>query len=72
MTSVRLPASNDQRLGDLAALTKRSKSFYIKEALEQYLEDMEDAMIALKRIKKRNPVYYTTAEVLARLNARKD
>ncbi len=67
MTSVRLPASIDQRLGHLSAITKRSKSFYIKEALEQYLEDMEDIMIAVQRLSKRDSVSYSSAEVLKHL-----
>ena len=35
MTLVRLPANIENRLSDLCQLTKRSKSFYIKEAIEQ-------------------------------------
>lgn len=66
MTSVRLPASIDNRLTHLSALTKRSKSYYIKEALEQYLEDMEDMMIAVQRLSRDEPTY-TSAEVLAHL-----
>lgn len=36
MTSVRLPEATEARLAALAAATKRSKSFHVKEALEFY------------------------------------
>lgn len=39
MASIRLPQEMEARLALLAAQTKRSKSFYVKEALEQYFEN---------------------------------
>jgi len=42
MLSVRLPKKTEARLSALSARTHRSKSYYIKEALEKYLEDEED------------------------------
>lgn len=70
MTSVRLPENIDAQLEHLCALTKRSKSFYIKEALTRYLEDMEDYYIALDRM--RNPGrLLTTKELLKELDKRK-
>ena len=71
MTSIRLPETLEMRLDALSALTQRSKSFYIKEALARYLDDMEDAYIALERISSPNPTFYTTQEVLAALKTRK-
>ena len=46
MLTVRLPADMEQRLNTLAAATQRPKSFYIREALERSLEDIEDAYLA--------------------------
>ena len=46
MLSVRLPKNLENRLGNLAKATKRPKSFYIREALERYMEDIEDAYLA--------------------------
>ncbi|MBM3302249.1 MAG: hypothetical protein FJY85_20140, partial [Deltaproteobacteria bacterium] len=42
--------------------TKRTKSFYIKEMLERYLEEYEDAYLALERLNERNAKYHTTEE----------
>ena len=48
--AIRLNKELYQRLTDLAAQTGRSKSFYVKRALAQYLEDMEDTYLAIDRI----------------------
>ena len=40
----------NKRLTSLATKTGRSKSFYIKQALMRYLEDMEDTYLAIDRI----------------------
>ena len=49
-TSVRLPEDIEKRLAALAAETGRSKAFFIREAIEEHLEDLEDSYIALKRL----------------------
>ncbi len=56
MLSVRLPKEMENRINRLAESTQRPKSFFIKEALNNYLEDMEDYYEVLKRKKdpKRN------------------
>ena len=46
MLTVRLPDNLEKRLNALAMATKRPKSFYVREALERVLEDMEDAYLA--------------------------
>ncbi len=46
MLTVRLPAEMEQRLTALAKATQRSKSFYVREALERSLADMEDVYFA--------------------------
>ena len=42
MANVRLNKDTEKKLNNLAATTKRSKSFFIKEALDMYLEDIEE------------------------------
>lgn len=46
MHTVRLPEDLSQRLGLLSKATKRTKSHFIREALERTLEDLEDAYLA--------------------------
>lgn len=46
MLSVRLPEELEIRLNHLATVTNRSKSFYTVQALERYLEDLEDLYLA--------------------------
>lgn len=46
MTGLRLPEGLENRLNFLAHETRRSKSFYIREAIEEYLEEHEDALLA--------------------------
>jgi len=49
--SVRLPDPLAERLDALAKVTRRSKSSFIVEALESYLEEREDLEIALDRFR---------------------
>lgn len=49
--SVRLPDSLAERLKSLAEARRRSKSSFIVEALERYLEDLEDLDAALERFR---------------------
>lgn len=55
MLAVRLPEGLDQRLSDLADQTHRSKSYYVKQALQDFLDDHEDHLLALARLEKKNP-----------------
>lgn len=50
LLSVRLEDDLGMRLEGLAKKTHRTKSFYIKEALLNYIEDLEDIYIAEKRL----------------------
>ncbi len=61
--NVRVSDDIVRRLENLSAKTKRPKSFYIKDMLEKYLEDYEDAYLALERLNDKNAKYYTTEEV---------
>ena len=49
MLSIRLPEEMEARINRLAESTQRSKSFFVKEALTNYLDDMEDYYDVLKR-----------------------
>ena len=40
----------DERLARLAKDTGRSKSYYVRRAIEDWLEDYEDYLIALQRL----------------------
>ena len=46
MLTIRLPEEMESRLNVLDDATKRSKSFYVREALERSLEDIEDVYLA--------------------------
>jgi RHH-type rel operon transcriptional repressor/antitoxin RelB len=48
--SLRLPDDVSERLQKLAALTGRSKSFYMIEAIKDHLDDLEDLYLAEQRL----------------------
>ena len=48
--SIRLPHEIENRLEKLSALTGRKKSFYIKEAIIEHLDYIEDVYLAEKRL----------------------
>jgi len=50
MLAIRIPHSIEQRLQHLAHRTGRTKTYYAREALLRYIEDMEDEYIALSRL----------------------
>lgn len=50
MLAIRLPADIEQRLDALAKATGRTKTFYVREAILEHLEDLEDIYLAEKRL----------------------
>ncbi len=50
MLAVRLPKEIERRLESLARRTRRSKSYYIKKAVLEFLEDREDYLLAVARL----------------------
>jgi RHH-type rel operon transcriptional repressor/antitoxin RelB len=44
--SIQLPSDVESRLDQLASLTGRSKTFYVQEAILEYLDDLEDLYLA--------------------------
>lgn len=63
LLGVRLPPALSKRLERLAKKTARSKSYYVKEALQEYLDDLEDGYLALQRLNDKNAKYLTTEEL---------
>jgi RHH-type transcriptional regulator, rel operon repressor / antitoxin RelB len=52
MLAIRLPKDIEARLTDLAAKTGRTKTYYAREAILEYIDDLEDIYLVLDRIKK--------------------
>ena len=50
-TSLRLPKDIEERLDYLAKVTGRSKTFYMIDAICEYMEDLEDAYICDQQMK---------------------
>lgn len=49
MLAIRLPSEIEERLEKLAKRTGRTKSFYAREAIFEYIDDLEDLYLAEKR-----------------------
>jgi RHH-type rel operon transcriptional repressor/antitoxin RelB len=52
MIAVRMPADIEARLDRLAKRTGRTKTFYIREAVMEHLDDLEDLFLAEKELQK--------------------
>ena len=48
MIAVRVPEELETRLDRLAQLTGRTKTYYVREAIEDHLDDLEEAYLAEK------------------------
>jgi len=67
--SIQLPSDVEIRLDQLASLTGRSKTFYVQEAVLEYLDDLEDLYLAeheLEEIRAGRTVTTPLAEVMKR------
>ena len=49
-TSVRLDPELQQRLDTLARQTGRSRAYYLREAIETHMDDLEDVYLADQRM----------------------
>lgn len=70
MLALRLPADLEARLDALARKTGRTKSYYAREAIVEYIDDLEDLYLAQKRyalIEKGKSKTLSLAEVEAQL-----
>jgi len=50
MLAIRLPEKIERRLERLAKQTGRTKTYYAREAILQYLDDLEDIYFAQKEL----------------------
>lgn len=69
MLAIRLPQAIEKRLEALARRTGRTKSFYVREAILQHLEDLEDLYLAeraLERIRSGEDEAIPLEEVMKR------
>jgi RHH-type rel operon transcriptional repressor/antitoxin RelB len=69
-TSIRLSEKAEQRLDFLAAQTGRTKAFYLRQMIENGLDDLEDYYLAadvLERVRKGEEKIHSSAQVRAGL-----
>jgi RHH-type rel operon transcriptional repressor/antitoxin RelB len=69
--TVRLPAEIDKRLNNLAKRTHRTKTFYVREAILSYIEDLEDTFDALKALKETGE-NYSMVDIVREMNLTKE
>lgn len=65
-TSIRLAPETEQRLNYLASHTGRTKAYYLREIIEQGIEDAEDYYLAsevLERVHKGQEQAHSAAQV---------
>lgn len=67
MLTLKLPVDLESRLNRLSEKTRRPKSYYMREALSEYLEEYEDAYLALERLSDKNAKYLSSKELVKRL-----
>ena len=51
MLAIRLPEDLESRLDKLAIKTGRTKTYYAREAISEYLDDLEDYYLADSRLR---------------------
>ncbi|HET7105719.1 MAG TPA: TraY domain-containing protein [Candidatus Acidoferrum sp.] len=69
MLAIRIPASIEKRLEKLARRTGRTKTFYVREAILQHLDELEDLYLAersLDRIRRGESPTVPLEDVLKR------
>lgn len=67
MLAITLPVEIENRLTDLALKTGRTKTYYARKAILEYLEDMEDVYLAMSVLEKKGR-RWTMEEVEAELD----
>lgn len=55
MLALRLPPEIEKRLEKLAKKTGRTKSYYAKQAILEFLDDREDYLLAIARLEEERP-----------------
>lgn len=61
--AIRLEESTENRLNNLATQTGRTKTFYIKKAIEEFLEKKEDYLLGLAVLENTNEKEYSLDDV---------
>jgi RHH-type rel operon transcriptional repressor/antitoxin RelB len=65
-TSIRLAPETEQRLDYLSSHTGRTKAYYLREIIENGIEEMEDYYLAadvLERVRKGQEQVYSASDV---------
>jgi RHH-type transcriptional regulator, rel operon repressor / antitoxin RelB len=57
MLAIRLDKETEERLTRLAQRTGRTKTFYAREAILEHLEELEDAYLAVERLRANERTY---------------
>lgn len=52
MLAIRLPQSIEERLEKLARRTGRTKTYYVREAILEHLDDLEDIYLAERALER--------------------
>lgn len=68
MLSVRLPQELEMRFDNFVTTHEQPKSFYVKQAIANFLDEIEDLEEAKARLLDVNEQYLTTEELLSELN----
>lgn len=55
MLAIRLPKEIEDRLEALARQTGRTKTYYARQAILEYLDDLEDYYLAVARLEENLP-----------------
>jgi RHH-type rel operon transcriptional repressor/antitoxin RelB len=71
MLAVRLDQKTETRLERLAKETHRTKSYFVKRAITNFLDEMEDKLIAVARLEQENPTFLTSDELWRELGGEK-
>jgi len=66
MLALRLPPDIEKRLGDLAARTGRTKSYYARLAIVEKIEELEDVFLAEERHRTDSGQRIPLAEMMAK------
>ena len=66
MLTVRLDKNIERRLNVLSKDSALPKSYYVREALERYMEDLEDIQVALKWMRRADQNTAPLKEVMKR------
>lgn len=67
--SMRLSEDLAKRLNRLAKTLERSKTYIIKKALQEYIEEYEDYLIALHRLSDKEDAIITEEELVRKLGS---